>query len=433
MLTHFRRFIALIKRQSRKIFASLGLSALIIFLCYLMNNCPYPYWDSLDKFTWMEYFLSNIKPDSTDTSDALFINISHDQQLVNVSYDRNIGNPSPEDPSLENPRFNEKDYTYKSNKPDGSKGASLQGTIAITNRESLLHFLQKAEKANNYKYIFLDIYFEQGINTETDDSLFAQIDKMRNVAYSRHSDIENHEKAPYFKGVINHYFTTRVNTSFTRYQYVQDGNESAPLRIFTEPDSANNKTIKSWGPFYYSDGHLCQNSPFMSIPTEFREAIDKPMNYFDLGPELLHDWKDNNIWVERLKDKVVFVGNYETDVHDTYNGKQPGSYLIYTAYKALCEGKHIVSWKSIGLLFIIYVIICMFIINRTSIWQYIPRIKNSKSKLLLFVLDMLGYTTLLSLLTIVFYVCFKDIYNVFFPSLTFSILSLIISYKNKSA
>ncbi|MBQ7663776.1 MAG: hypothetical protein IJS43_00960 [Bacteroidaceae bacterium] len=414
MLTHFRRFIALIKRQSRKIFASLGLSALITILCYLMNNCPYPYWDSLDKFTWMEYFLSNIKPDSTDTSDALFINISHDKQIVDVNFVRHLGDPG----------YKGEDYTFRSDT------FGLHGTIDITNRETLLNFLKKAEKAGTYKYIFLDIRFEENINTKTDSLLHAQISRMRNVAYSTHSDIKDHEQADHSKAAINDYFTTRINTSFTRWQYLQDGKKSTPLLIYTSVDTIHNKTIKKWGPFYYSNGQLCQNSPFMRIPEDFRKVAC--YKYLDLGPEILTDWADNDIWEQRLRDKVVFVGNYEEDVHDTYNGKQPGSYLIYLAYKELCEGRHLVSWKSIGFLFVIYVIISIFIMNRKSIWQYIPRIKNIKNKLTLFVLDMFGYASLLSLLSIVFYVWFNDIYNVFFPSLIFSVLSLISSYKNKS-
>lgn len=414
MLTHFRRFIALIKRQSRKIFASLCLSAIITILCYLMNNCPYPYWDSLDKFTWMEYFLSNIKPDSTDTSDALFINISHDKQIVDVNFVRHLGDPG----------YKGEDYTFRSDT------FGLHGTIDITNRETLLNFLKKAEKAGTYKYIFLDIRFEENINTKTDSLLHAQISRMRNVAYSTHSDIKDHEKADHSKAAINDYFTTRINTSFTRWQYLQDGKKSTPLLIYTSVDTIHNKTIKKWGPFYYSNGQLCQNSPFMRIPEDFRKVAC--YKYLDLGPEILTDWADDDIWEQRLRDKVVFVGNYEEDVHDTYNGKQPGSYLIYLAYKELCEGKHLVSWKSIGFLFLIYVIISIFIMNRKSIWQYIPRIKNIKNKLTLFVLDMFGYGFLLSLLSIVFYVWFNDIYNVFFPSLIFSVLSLISSYKNKS-
>lgn len=414
MLTHFRRFIALIKRQSRKIFASLGLSALIIFLCYLMNNCPYPYWDSLDKFSWMEYVLSNIAPHTIDTSDALFINVSHDKQVVEVSYNRYLGDPD----------YNGESYTYS---PEGF----LKGRMDITNRDTLLSFLKKAEKADSYKYIFLDIRFEENINTETDSLLHAQISRMRNVAYSTHSDIKDHEKADHSKAAINDYSTTRINTSFTRWQYLQDeGKKSTPLLIYTSVDTTHNKTIKKWGPFYYSNGQLCQNSPFMRIPEDFREVA--LLKYLDLGPELMNDNWSDDIWEQRLKDKVVFVGNYEEDVHDTYNGKQPGSYLIYLAYKELCEGKHIVSWKSIGFLFFIYVVICMFIMNRKSIWQFIPCIRRSKNKLLLFVLDMFGYTTLLSVMTIVLYVWFNDIYNVFFPSLIFSVLSLISSYKNKS-
>lgn len=413
MFARFKSFIALIKRQSRKIFASLGLSALITILCYLMNNCPYPFWDNLSWFSKIEYVLSNLVPRETDTSDALFINVSHDKQVVEVSYNRYLGDPD----------YNGESYTYS---PEGF----LKGRMDITNRDTLLSFLKKAEKADTYKYIFLDIRFEENINTETDSLLHAQISRMRNVAYSTHSDIKDHEKADHSKAAINDYFTTRINTSFTRWQYLQDGKKSTPLLIYTSVDTTHNKTIKKWGPFYYSNGQLCQNSPFMRIPEDFREVA--LLKYLDLGPELMNDNWSDDIWEQRLKDRVVFVGNYEEDVHDTYNGKQPGSYLIYLAYKELCEGKHIVSWKSIGFLFFIYVVICMFIMNRKSIWQFIPCIRRSKNKLLLFVLDMFGYTTLLSVMTIVLYVWFNNIYNVFFPSLIFSVLSLISSYKNKS-
>lgn len=395
-----------LKIQKNNIFISFTLSLVISLLCYLLNNCPFPYWDSLDKFSWMEYVLSNLAPHETDTNDALFINVSHDKQVVDsLCYNREGIT-----------------YTYT---PNG-----LQvGTIDITNRDTMLSFLKKAEKTNNYKYIFLDIRFEKGITTKTDSLLSAQVARMRDLSYATHSDIEINEKFDPTKAVVNDYFTTISNTSFTRYQYLQNVKESAALSIYASVDTTNHKTIKRWGPFYYSNGQLCQNSPFMRIPKDFGEVADK--KYYDLGPELLNEWNDED-WSNRLKDKVVFVGDFENDVHDTYNGKQPFPYLTYLAYKELCEGKHIVSWKSIGFLFFIYVVICMFIMNRKSIWQFIPCIRRSKNKLLLFVLDMLGYTTLLSVLTIVFYVWFNNVYNIFFPSLIFSILSLIYSYKNKS-
>ena len=407
MLSHIKRFIALLKRQSRKLLVSATLSALIVFLCYLMNNCPYPLWDSLEKFSWMEYILSNLPSHEIDTSDALFINVSHDKQIVNVSFNREGTT-----------------YTYT---PKGLQ----DGTIDIINRDTLLSFLKKAEKADNYKHIFLDIRFEKDITTKTDSSLLsAQMSRMRNLSYATHSDIKKNELADPTKAVVNDYFTTISNTSFTRYQYLQKNDrESAALSTYISVDTTNHKPIKRWGLFYYSNGQLCQNSPFMRIPEDFGKVASE--KYYDLGSELLYGWCDED-WSNRLKDKVVFVGDYENDVHDTYNGKQPFPYLTYLAYKELCEGKHIVSWKSIGFLFTIYVIISLFIMNNKSIWLYIPCIRRSKNKFLLFILDMCGFTTLLSVLTIVLYVWFNNIYNVFFPSLIFSVLSLIFSYKNKS-
>lgn len=406
-----KRYFNYLNNQKRNIFISFFLSLVISLICYLMNNCPYPFWDNLSWFSKIEYVLSNLVSRETDTSDALFINTSHDKQIVSVRYDRYLGDPAYD---------GEESYKYS---PMGLR----KGIIDITNRDTLLSFLKKAEKADTYKYIFLDIRFEENIDTETDSLLHDQISRMRNVANSTHRDIEDNERVDPTKTIVNDYFTTRTNTSFTRFQYLQDGRESAPLSIYTSVDTTTNKPIESWGPFYFSNGQLCQNSPLMHIPEDFGQVAF--MKYYDLGPELLIDFNDDDL-KELLRDKVVFVGNYEEDVHDTYNGKQPFPYITYLAYKELCEGKHLISWMSIGILFCIYVITSIFIMNRKSIWQFIPRIKNTKNKLLLFVLDMFGYGVFLSLLTTVLYVFFNNIYNVFFPMLIFSVLSRITAYKS---
>ena len=376
---------------------SVFIAILLSLLCYFLNNCPYPYWDSLNEFSWLEYILSNTVSEKNDRNDAFFINVSYDRQVV--------------------------DYTY-------SNGA-LQGTIDITNRETLLKFLKIAEKTNTYKYIFLDIRFEKGIETKVDSALFAQIGKMRDISYSSHSDILNNDKAIPSKSAINDYYTTITSTNFTRYQYLQGGKESAPLRIYTAVDSVNNKSIKRWGPFYYSDEKLCQNSPFMRIPEDFWNGHEEKghQNYYDLGPLLLSVYDDED-WRIEMKDRIVFVGNYVDDLHDTYAGLQPGSYLIYLAYKGLCKGKHFVSWGFIFLISIVYVILSLFILNRRTIWEFIPFIRNIKTKFIMFIMNLLGFSALLSVLTIVFYILFNTTYNIFFPSLVFSILSLYVSYKH---
>lgn len=365
-------------------------SAFIIsVVCYLMNNCPYPYWDRLENVSKLEYLLRNIVPLHDDREDAFFINVSYDRQLV--------------------------DYTY-------SEGM-LTGKIDITNRQTLLEFLKAAERTNTYKYIFLDIRFEKGMETETDLSLFAQIRKMRDISFSIHSDIEILDSALIPKTGINDYFTTIISTNFTRYQFLQNGHESVPLRIYkaTNPE---HKTITQWGPLFFCGNNLCQNSPFMNIPVSFYEGHDEEGHqcYFDLGPYLLDEFNDKD-WSVNMKDKIVIVGDFVNDLHDTYTGLQPGSYLVYLAYKELVNGKHLVSWFFVGIMFVIYFAITIAILCDISIRDIIPMRKIADNAIIRFILGLISYTTLLSLITIIMYVCFDVTYNIVFPALFFSILN----------
>lgn len=373
------------------------LSLVISFVCYIMNNCPYPYWDSLNRYCWLEYMIRRIFPEKMDRSDVMFINVSYDREVV--------------------------DYTYS--------GKTLTGTIDITNRKTLLDFLEIAEKTNAYKYIFLDLRFEEGINTPYDSALFAQIGKMRDISFSKHSDLTTNEFAVKNKATINDYFTTITGTNFTRYQYIQNGEESVPLRMYNEINGLD-KSIEGEGLFYTSNGELCYNSPFMRIPEDFYEGHEERgnLNYFDLGPMLLKMYNEED-WEESTKDRILIVGDFVNDLHDTYVGMQPGSYLVYLAYKALANGRHKLSWPFMTIMFFVYIVIAYFIIVRKNLISYIPRVRRIRNKAALFLIDMLGYSTLLTLISITMYAIFRSTYNIFFPSLVFSILSTVISLKYK--
>ncbi len=391
-----KKFFQLIKRQRKNIIISFFIAIAISFVCYLMNNCPYPYWDTLDKYSRLEFLLRNLGNKDINTEDAVFINVSYDKQLAEYTFDN----------------------------------GNSKGTIAVTDRKKLLRFLNIA-KESNYKYIFLDIRFEDGVYTRQDSGLAAVIKDMPRLIFSDHSDIITNDKFVSEKAAINDFFTTITSTNFTRYQFIQNGKESAPLRLYlaTVP---NAKPIEKHGIFYTCGGSLCQNSPFMSIPIDFNSTYEGTgASFFHLGPDLFdpkQDVSDEDIKAE-LEDKIVIVGDFVSDLHDTYAGMQPGSYLVYLAYNELVYGKHFLAWPFIILMTIVYFFISIFILNRKTIWNFIPKLKNVKSKLLLFILNLFGYSTLLCLLTIFMYLCFRATYNIFFPSLFFSFLSYLMSFK----
>lgn len=377
-----------------EVITSAIIAFVICLLCYLMNNCPFPYWDSLNNYCWIEYFITNNTPEEKEFDDAFFINISYDKQLVDYEYDE----------------------------------GNLTGKKDITERAKLLRFLQIAQRTNTYKYIFLDIRFEKGTSTPEDSLLFATLASMRDVIYSKHSDIENLEISNTPKAAINDYFTSIVSTNFTRYQFLQNGTESLPLRMYleTHPDHS---TIKQFGWFYFADGKLCQNSPFIRIEKDFNDIprkIGEPP-YYDLGPVLLdEELYDESDFIYDLKDKIVVVGDFVEDNHDTYRGTQPGPYLVYLAYKELENGEHYVSWLFILFTYVLYFVISLFILNNMSLATYFSFLK---SRTLIFVANLFGYGAILTLCSIILYIAFKTIFNIFFPSLIFSILSLVVSYK----
>lgn len=348
------KIIKLLLHNKISIFVSAILAAIICLFCYLMNNCPYPYWDSLNKYCWLEYFISEYFPEDDSVDDAFFINISYDKQLVDYVYDN----------------------------------GNLIGKKDITDRAALLKFLQVAKKTNTYKYIFLDIRFEKGTSAPEDSLLFSTLASMRDVVYSKHSDIVNLEFSNTPKAAFNDYFTTIVTTNFTRYQFLQNGTESVPLKIFLDTHP-NNSTIKKTGWFYFADGKLCHNSPFVRIGKDFRDIPTETgeMPYYDLGPLLL-DVYDESDWAIEMNDKIVIVGDFINDMHDTYRGLQPGPYLVYLAYKELENGKHYVSWLFILFTYALYFIISLFILNNISLAKYFSFLK---SRILVFVANLFGY------------------------------------------
>lgn len=372
--------------------ASAVLAMFVTFLCYLLNNCPYPFWDSLDMLSITENGIRLLLEKEEDRSDVLFVNVGYDKDVVDYC-------------------INECDT----------------GRVDITDRQKLLEFLQLAENTDTYKCIFLDIRFEKGYDTSVDSALFAQILKMRDVFFSHHSDIKLAADSLLPKAVINDYFTTITKTNFTRYQMIQDGKKSAPVLI----DSVVNKAVMSqYGPFYFYNGQLCQNCPFLLIRDNISltRGDGTVADYMDMGAFYLNVGRE--MFVDDASGKIVILGDFLNDRHDTYAGMQPGSYLVYLAYKTLKEGRHVVPVSFTLLYFFLYMFIFMAILNRITIVRVLRLDRLQWSRTMQFLLSFLSYGLIISFVSGILYLTFGIIYNIFIPTLAVTLLQYYIQYKN---
>ena len=303
------------------------------------------------------------------------------------------------------------------------------GSAVITNRNTLLTFLNLAAQAD-YKYIFMDIRFEKYFNTPTDKQLFDKIASMPRIVISTHSEMELSEIADSALVAKTAYadFLSTFFSGFSKYAYRQYDKESVALRMYRELDRGN---IARIGPFFFSGLRLCNNQQFLTFSQD--DVVDSESilsKYPAFGGEILTLLTTEEI-VAQMNDKIVVVGDMQSDVHGTYAGEVPGPILNVRAYHDLHNGLHKVNFVLVLILLVIYSLISYFILFRRheSKPTYVRRFMI-RYPLLSFLCLCLGWATVLFALSIIVFCIFRTSIIILIPSLFFSAMSMPRDFKD---
>lgn len=360
---------------------------------YLWNNQPLYTGEDITEYSHIQWFWEVLGGRTIDEEldSALFINVSYDKQLV--EHRDTIG--------------------------------ETLGMTDVTDRSKLLELLKKAETADNYKYLILDVRFEDGNYQSSDDTIFNQIKKMNRVVVATHKDITTPEGFPSSKAALADYYSTITTTNFERYEYLHSGQPSVPLYAFEE---MTGKRMNQKLCFVTSDGKLCQKSLFLKFPSVHFEKVmaNGDQRYYELGRDILGDLSED--FEDMSNNKIIVIGSFVEDLHDTYIGMKPGPYILYKALRALEKGEQYVNWWHQLLWACVYFFISCAIFKRRSISSTIPFIRKSKSRLLHFCLTFFGCTMLITLLDIILFFD-GHIHSILLPSLYFTLLKYILTYR----
>ncbi len=386
------------KKNKLPLIVSLINTIVLSFLVYVLNNQPLFTGENLNHFAWTEKIKERIgASNEIDKKDVLFVNVAYDKQLVNVK--NSIGEPV--------------------------------GELDITDRTKLLSFLRMLKATRKYKYIFLDVRFEEGFNVPKVDSLlFAEIDSMKKIVVASHSDIKLVDSEQLRKKTaISDFSSTIVATNFTKYRYTyEEDTMSMSLYAYNE---LTGKTIEQRLRFFYTcDGKLCYNSLFINFPIESFEEYDENWHkrYYNLGTDILKEASIKDIST-LTKDKYIVIGDMIEDSHDTYSGKRPGSVITFYAFKALMEGKHFVNFWILLFMAVIYFIISLSLFYNGLVLEKIPCIRKSHSKILHFALSLIEYSFILILVVVIIDIFWSISVSVLLPSIYFAVQKNIINYK----
>lgn len=385
--------------------ASAAIAAVLLCLSYLFNSLPYSFGGDVSAQVWTERigFIFNGRSNHLPDSIA----------LVNVAYDKTLV-----------------DYDGRLYSTPGDNRRAPSGRIALTDRRKLLDFL-KAAKGADYKYIMLDVRFDDNIESDSVSlALFGLIGSMERIAFAVHEGSDPVADAPLDKAAFGDYNITAFESNAVKYPIVHGGRPSMAAAMYSALDGGS---FSTFGPLTFDRGALCLRSLFLDYPVRvFDRAVESdglmPADYYymNLGVDLLAD-PDS---IARIRDyvdgRIVVIGDFDNDVHDTSIGQLAGSLINLNAYISLSQGRHKISWPYVVMLFAIYSLIALCLIKRQSPVDMIPALRRRKSTALRFLFSLVGFSVVLSLLSLLLYLAAGIIYSIVLPSLYFSLISLWI-------
>lgn len=363
------------------------------------------------------------------------------------------------------------------------------GTNPVTSRHKLLDLLGKLKRANNYRYVVLDVAFPADVPpTDADSALFHTIADMPRIAIPRLHSVELADSILLPKSNYSEYDYTLLENNFVKYPLIRDGHPSLAQRMYEEitGDSVtihNSLLATTHGRIF--DGALTlhftswlrpksllpypdmrnTDEPYTIVEADFEEItqasdaetamdrviyLDQIVNYFD-----------DEMITELVNDKIVIIGGLtDGDIHATYAGDLSGALINYNAYKAIEQGQPRISYLYLLATFIVFYLIWFTLqCNLSMGWIYRharkligihPAKTDSKhsvndetesrlktliarqlSNVLLIralITSWIGIPAILSVFSLLTYRIFgADLFNVFWPTVCFNCFYMLLA------
>lgn len=374
------------RRKLKKALLLSALSIVVLLLSYFVQQwLPYAVGENSD--VWQLIHRLDRKGEEA-LDDGLFINMAFDNEIVDY-------------------------YPYKDE--GGERTDLYKGNINITDRKALLDLLSRLNENGTYRYIILDIRFEEGMETPYDSALFSLIAETPRLVIPSHSGESLATGMLLPKAARADSRSPKSNIGFSKMQFVQEGEPSIPLKVYSD---LTGRTIRNR--LLYMDGWKpCTNTLFLHIPNVPvpTEGWERPY-YKDYGPELADDARFFSS-LEYVEDKVVVIGDFVEDCSGTYNGDQANPLLLYLATQSLMRGDHLYSGWFLLSMFLVYFFAASLAVSngkqRFFVWL-------NRHKIILLIVSFLSYEVFFSLVAAVVFAFTQYSISIFIPSTLFSLI-----------
>jgi len=312
--------------RSKRLFGTFLHACLLLVLTLFWLNRPNTYSDEAFFIKWTSLFkktVLNIDP-KPGSDEILFIDVSDNKTVI---------------PKLD--QFGE--YNEYSGK-------------VVVNRAHLAEILSIIQPyKDNIKHIFINVNFKD--TTPADSVFLARAEPLRDkILTAAHLDEEGDFVKPFFD--LPYALATYEATQglFMKYRlFYHDTLKTAPLALYEKID---NKKLENGFFFSRISGKRALKAPIVDFqvrPIDMQAASDLTSETYtaqSLSTLLsLKEFIDPEDFAAFFQNRLIIIGDFKNDIHQTVFGSVPGSLVIYNSYLTLKkEAYHISTWWIIFLL-----------------------------------------------------------------------------------
>lgn len=294
------------------------------------------------------------------------------------------------------------------------------GTRPVVSRERLAGFLEAIKDAD-YKSIVVDVQFFKSDTCEVDSTFFAVVNSMPRTFVSANDDDDAEDSILPEKLASSEYNVSLGEDNFVKYRYEHGDVRDMAVATY---NMRNNCDVNLDNFFSTDRGRLALSSLALWMPYRIDSGYDAndEKTYYNLGADLMDVYSPEEL-SELVSGKTVVIGDYSGgDDHDTYAGSVAGPVILINAVIALEQGRHIVNWWWMGLLFIVYILLTLMLIYDPV--RLLPG-RIGRSKIWNLIVMCLSFGTVILVLNITMYLCTGVIYDLYLPTLWLTVIYFI--------
>lgn len=308
-----------------------------------------------------------------------------------------------------------------------------RGVTTITDREQLAGFLEIINKVSGGQYtqIVFDIVFNQ--DSPDDQRLKKAMDKCPKLLIARGQADEN-GKSSIFSDVSSGYVGYEISSgylssgSMVKYRLVNAASgKSLPAVLY---ERVNNIPVEKFAGIALIGGKPALNNILLEsrITAESltgKDGSSKILPFEDVTTLLQNN--DSMFFRLLLKDKIIVVGDFENDLHETVHGPMPGPLVLANVYLSLTEGTGRISAGLFTCIFIAFILISWILLYPLK-WMEHFHAWSEKTPVGLFLGQFFLFGFIILLLALSVFLVFGFELNITMLTLYSSLLSTIRLY-----